>query len=448
VAISSPSRVLHVDGGRQERTWYRPPGESLVAALLPDSAGGLYVGVSPEGRVLHAAEAERLTVVAETGAAFIWALAATEDGSVWIGTGQPGQLLRLDDRGELHTVFESGDDPVRCIAALPGGDVVFGTGGRGRVIRTGKDGQAFVLFDAEEAEVVALEPMDGGEIYALAARGSKQIAAASAAANVTVRVTATAPDPRPSGDEEEEEEEDEQQEPTRRTRGRFKTPPGGVLYALSPSGGARQIWESAAEVPFALSAGRDDRVLVSTGDAGRVYVVDEQGHAAILMELPSDQASAMATGPDGRVLLGGTTDARVARVVPGLERSGSYLTPAIDAGSVADWGRLGWQADVSSGGGLRVAVRGGGSAGRRTSRPAVDCVSRYAPAIPTSPMPPGRIGAIWKEPARGGPRPTYRPRAGSRRGSICGRRNGAILLGWGGSRCSTFRTTAVRRSAT
>jgi len=183
IALSSPTRVVHVVPGREPEFWHATGDETLVAALLPDSEGGVYLALSPDGRVIHAAAPGVAREVADSEALFIWALAASADGSLWIGTGLPGRLLRVDAAGELHVAFESGDDPVRCITALPGGGVVFGTGGRGRVVRTDGDGRPFVLFDAEEAEIVALTTAEDGSVYALTAQGSKQIAAARTAAS-------------------------------------------------------------------------------------------------------------------------------------------------------------------------------------------------------------------------------------------------------------------------
>jgi sugar lactone lactonase YvrE len=347
VALSSPTRVLHLVPGREPEFWHATGDETLVAAILPDGDGGVYIGLSPSGHLIHAAAPGVTREVAITEALFIWALAAAEDGSVWIGTGFPGRLLRVDSEGELHTVFESRDDPVRCVKALGEGGVVFGTGGRGRVVRVDDDGRPFVLFDAEEAEIVALETGEDGSLYVLTARGSKQIAAArtaaSASPDATVRVTATAPDPAPNGDEQPDR--DEQSEAARRRADaqeraaaarRFTTPPGGALYRITPDGDYRPLWKAQNEVPFALARLGDGTLLVATGDRGRIHAIDVAGRESVLVEIPSDQVSALGRSPDGAVLVGGTTDARVARIEPDLRQAGSFVSPVHDAGATAD----------------------------------------------------------------------------------------------------------------
>jgi hypothetical protein len=305
--------------------------------------------------------------VADSGALFVWALARTEDGAVWVGTGLPGRLLRVGEGGEIDPVFESGDDPVRCITALGDGAVVFGTGGRGRVVRVESGGRPFVLFDAEEAEIVALAAAADGTVYALTARGSKQIAAARTAASATpdatVRVTASAPAPEREGEEEDDSGETSEAEAARRAAPRrFKTPPGGALYRIAPGGDFRRLWEAKNEVPFGLVLREDGTLLVSTGDRGRIHAIDPEGRSSMLVRVPSDQASALSLDGERGVLVGGTTDARVERLGAGLRSGGSWISAAHDAGAVADWGRVRWESDLPRGGEVRAALRAGNTA--------------------------------------------------------------------------------------
>jgi len=365
VAVSSPTRVIHLRPGAEPEFWHATGDETLVAAILPDGSGGLYIGLSPDGRLLHATGPGEVEPLADSEALFIWALAAGSDGSVWIGTGLPGRLLRVDPEGRVEAVFESGDDPVRTIAALDDGGVVFGTGGRGRVIRVKPGGRPFVLFDSEETEIVALEIDVDGTIYALAARGAKQVAAARSASSVHVveRVTATAPQSDdPQAQPEPEPEEQPGQSARSQPAARFKTLGGGALYRIAENGDFRRLWDSTTEVPFALARRADGSSLVATGDAGRVYAVDDDGRSSVLVQLASDQASALVRAPDDSLLVGGTTDARVERIEAGPGATGMYLSPVHDAGGVANWGRLHWEAELPSGSKVRAEVRAGNTA--------------------------------------------------------------------------------------
>ncbi len=359
VALSAPGRVLRVGANGAAEVWYEGGGDSLVAALAPDGKGGVYFGLSPAGQLLHAAVPGKAEVVGETGASFIWALAAADDGSIWVGTGIPGRLLRFSLEGQLETVFETGDDPVRCLSSLEGGGVILGTGGHGRVIRFDAQLRPFVLFDADEPEVVDLTPGPDGMVFVLVARGSKQARAApqaAAMADETVRVVAAAP----SGDEDEVVEVVEPEGPRRPTPPRrSSTPQGAVLYRVSADGGGQPIWSSQRETPFALARTTDRHLLVATGDLGRIHRLDERGRESMLLEIPSEQASALAPTSDGGVLVGGTTNARLVLLGSDALDRGIYLTEAFDAGGVAEWGRMTWEAELPRGAEVRVLVRAG-----------------------------------------------------------------------------------------
>jgi hypothetical protein len=370
VALSGPGRVLRVEVGREPEVWFEATEESLVTSMVADGTGGVLFGLSPEGTVMYARrEGGEVTVetVVETGALFVWSLARLEDGTLWVGTGVPGNLMRVSRGKDPVTVFDAGDDPVRTLATIPGGGLVVGTGGRGRVIRIGGDDKAFVLLDAAEDEIVSVAAASDGTIYAVGTKTSKQpsartnapSAAAPAAGATHVVVTADGG----NGQEDSDESAAPSPGPTPpKAPQTFKSQPGGTLYRIDPDGTTRKLWETTAEMPFGVLVDADDALFVGTGDGGRVHALDSEGRSSRLLRIPSNQVSAIAGDGSGRIWLGGTTDARVELLGPGPRKEGSYLSPAVDAGSLADWGRVVWDADVPKGAELRVQARAGNTA--------------------------------------------------------------------------------------
>jgi hypothetical protein len=124
-------------------------------------------------------------------------------------------------------------------------------------------------------------------------------------------------------------------------------------------GGIRKIWSTSKEFPFALTATEAGELIVSTGDEGGLYLLDADGRASRLLRIASSQASAMARGSGGTLVVGGTSDARVELLGPGPRHTGDYLSPAVDAGSVAEWGRLRWDAELPEGTELEIDARSG-----------------------------------------------------------------------------------------
>jgi hypothetical protein len=365
VALSGPGRVQRVVAGEEPEVWFETEDETLVTSMVLDGNDGVVFGLSPEGTIMRATrdgDSIEVEELAATDALFVWTLTRQTDGSLWIGTGVPGRVLRMEPGGELETLFDAGDDPIRCAAALPDGGVVVGTGGRGRIIRVQPDGRAFVLYDAEETEIVSVTVTDDGTVFAVATQSPRQPAPRGRTDAVapqrgaqTVTVTAT-----PHGAERPSETAEEAESPPKPARPQsFQSRPGGSLYRIDPDGTVRKLWDTQNEMPFAVVTTPDGALLVGTGDSGRVHTLDIDGVASRLLRIASEQVSAMAVGADGRVVLGGTTDARVETLGPGLRHEGSYLSPAVDAESIADWGRLLWEADVPRGARLQVQVRSG-----------------------------------------------------------------------------------------
>ncbi len=369
VALSGPGRVLRVAADHAPEIWFESADDELVTAVAADG-GGVLFGVAPHGRVMRARRPDsrelRSELVVDTGAAFVWALAKDVDGTLWIGTGAPGRLMRLRGHGPAEVVFETGDDPVRTIAPLGGGGVVFGTGARGQVLRLEKSGTPFALLDVDESEIAALAVAKDGTIYALATQRGKQAMPArpgpeteGAGEPGIARVTVTAAGP----DDDEGFAEPQAQGPPRPApRPPLAAAPGGALYRIDRSGDVRRLWQTTDATPFDVLVPEAGPVLVATGDKGRVYAIDREGRIAQLLRVSSDQASVLAAGRGGTVIVGGTTDARVEIVGPGSRAEGAYETLAIDAGTVATWGRLRWAGITPRGSRLQVETRAGNTA--------------------------------------------------------------------------------------
>jgi len=358
VALSGPGQVVSIDAEGAGTVWYQADGESLITALLADGRGGVYAGLSPEGRVLHLKSPGEIAVMTETDATFIWALEADGPDTLWIGTGFPGRVYRLHRSRGLETVYETGDDPVRSLAATGSGGVIAGTGGRGRVLRLSPDGSPFVLFDADETEIVALSHESDGTIWALAAAGGKQPSKPGAkeaqGAATHVRVTAKAPEP-----ENKKNSQKQPQKPTKNGQAQtFRANAGGALYRLDESG-VERVWKTATGIPFDVIVDADGFLLVATGDKGQVWQIDRNGRKARTIPIASNQASALARNEKGRIWIAGTSDARVERLDPQPRSKGDYVSLPADARVQARWGRVSWTADTPEGTKIEVAVRAG-----------------------------------------------------------------------------------------
>ena len=367
VALSNPGRLLRIGADGEVATWYEDSAGGMVTAVVSDGEGGAYIGISViDGRVLRARAPGEVELVGETSAMYVWALHREESGKLWAATGVPGQILSRDEGEAWETVLSTGDDPVRCLAALPTGEIVAGTGLEARVIRIGEDGKPFVLFDGDRDEIVALATTDSGRIYALAAGPRKKAGSpageppgGNGGSTTVVRVTAS---PDPDEPDESDSEPNPQNGPRPATRPTRPTRPGSALFRLDPEGGYWKIWESSTELPFALAVDAQGFPIVGTGERGRIVRLDPEGTTTRVLRFPSETVTALLAAADGRILVGGAVDARLAEIGPGYAEEAVFVSEGFDAQTVAEWGRVRWDADLPSGTRLRLRVRAGNTA--------------------------------------------------------------------------------------
>lgn len=389
--LSGPARLLHVDADGTSEVWHRPDDEQLFTAVAAEPGGGVILGRSPSGELWRFRGPEDGEKIADTDAAFIWALEFSPEGDLWVGTGLPGRVLRVvGDRTEV--IYETFQDPVRCLLPLSDGGVLVGTGGQGHLMRIAPDGSPFVLYDAVEPEVVAIARDDEGVIYALAVGGARLPGRPNGSAATprppvgqTVRVTLE-PDGA-SGEPAVDDGEDDarRDRPEKEKAGQsLSAVPGGTIYRIETDGSVHIVWSTIDELPFAMQQLPDGRLLVATGDRGRLHAIDPQtGQSSRLLRVAANQASALDVDDDGGIWVGATQDARVERVGPGRRESGSYRSPVVDAGTIAEWGRVIFRNERPEDGAVVGAIRVGNTAspdGTWSDWASLDVADRRLPA--------------------------------------------------------------------
>lgn len=342
VALSEPARVVRVTPEGKADVWYEGAAEAWVTAVAVAGREVVFA-TAPDG-VIHRVRRGGAEVLAESGARYVWDLAVAPDGAVWAAVGSPGRVLRIDRDAEVDTVVDTGDDPVRSLHVRRDGSVVAGTGRRGRVLAIDAEARrAVTLLDAPEAEIVALvgstergrssasaplwvlaardpdEPSDGGSRKPNGKPSTGEAEAANNGeapgnppADAVVRVSAGLP------------------------RG------GGALYRLDPDGRFERLWEENVDVPYAAAVQANGTVWVGVGDEGRIVRIDRSGKASIAARVASAKVTALAATADGGMAIGATEDARLLRASSTTASVGVLTTLAIDAGWVAEWGRVEW----------------------------------------------------------------------------------------------------------
>ncbi len=169
-AASDANGVLYVGEGVSGALW-RIEGEqfqrialpaTLVTALAVDPDGAVYVGTSPEG-TLFRVQNEQVTPLGNTGARYINAL-HWHEGKLYIATGVPARVM-VWESGVLRTLFTSEEAHFSALAVGADGTVYAGTSERGLVYRIAPSGVAEPIADLSEPSISALFWHESGALF-------------------------------------------------------------------------------------------------------------------------------------------------------------------------------------------------------------------------------------------------------------------------------------------
>ena len=310
---------------------------ATAAVELPD--GSWIVAGAPTGRLWKIAKDGTREHWADTDARYVWKLALDANGSVWAATGDPARLLALDADGEARRVFEPDESHLTVLQAAPSGGWWVGGAGRGRLYHVDTDGRAEVIYDDDLDEVVSLTTFGDERIVAL----TRHKPGGDRAPRIRIRLprepidTTSLPG---LGDEVSRSLEGTlEADETPRVADSI---PRGRVIRLGREGATEEIWSSATQAPFALSSS-DTQIWMGIGEPATLLEYGDDGWTRTA-SWPENTITSM-TVERGTLALTTAHAATVLRSLPSRESGGSLLSPAADAGAVAQWGRLRWRSE-------------------------------------------------------------------------------------------------------
>ena len=344
LGTGNSGRVLRVDADGTVTTLLEAR-EPTVFAVAVDDQGVAWAGGSPGGHV-YRIDGSDSGVFYDAGEVYIWAIEPDGDGGLWLATGVEGHVHRVDADGRGRVAYDVDDVHVRSLLALDSGEALVGTAGEGLVLLLQADGSARTLYDSDMAEIVALEKGSNGECFAAAIR--------SEAGFVGVA-------PQPVNGQGESGTGVTVIDGTPAANGATGT--NGVrsrVMRFACAGGVMEtVWTSAEETVYDLLWHRD-RLWIGTGQEGKVYSLDD-GEVVLEKDLGERQVVALLADVEGPSLAT-TNAAALYRMMRERERSGTYTSPVLDAGQIAEFGTLAWRGDAASAGDVRFSARSGMSA--------------------------------------------------------------------------------------
>ena len=340
---SGSAKVFAIDRNGKSRTFAELDGLEIHALVL-DGSGALYAATDPDGKIYKIAADGKPKLFYDPHQKYIWAMAFNSKGDLFVATGDQGEIYRVTPAGTGSVFFKTEETHARSLAMDAHDDLIVGTEPSGLVLRISPSGQGFVLYQSPKREITAVAIKPDGAIYA-AGVGNKTAVAQAAPP------PASAPNPMPGGTS---------------VSGNVRSAPaagmpgpslagGSEVYRINSDGSPRTIWTSAQDIVYAIGFDTAGLPLLGTGNRGKIYRLDSDSLSTLLLDVTPTQVTGFGASPQGNLYAVTGNIGKVLRIGPGFEKSGTFQSDVLDAGSFTYWGRI----DYRGSGKISVFTRSG-----------------------------------------------------------------------------------------
>jgi hypothetical protein len=363
VGGGASAKVLRVDRKGKAETVFEAKALG-VRALAADLADGLFVATFPGGRVYRVGAEGKTEVYFEPEERYLWAMAADAFDRLYVASGERGVVYVITGRGEGRPFFDSDEPHITALAADPTGRLLAGSAGRGLLYRLDAEGRPEVILDSRLDEVSAVVAASDGTVYAAAQSEpgpARPRRPGDKGDEMTIEVTPA------EGDSLLEEAASQRRKLVIDLADLIPAPaegkarPASQVFRALPGRTPLSVWSSSSERAYALALDARGHLLFGTGPSGNLYRLEPDGSTTLLKRFPAAQVTAITTGADGRTYVLTSNPGRAHVLEPHPASSGRYLSPVHDAGSVAAWGSVRFEADTPPGTRVEVALRSGNS---------------------------------------------------------------------------------------
>ncbi|HET9480512.1 MAG TPA: hypothetical protein VFP98_02050 [Candidatus Polarisedimenticolia bacterium] len=335
-----------------------------VRAVAPGGRGDVYIATFPNGGIYRLPAEGDAEPWFEAEDRYLWAMTIDRAERLHVATGERGIIYSVTGKAEGTIAFDTDEAHVTALALDQDGSLLAGTDPDGLLYRIGPDGRISVLLDSDLREIPAVAVGPGGVLYAAAIgeEPARPVLKAGERNDLKIEVT-----PAVDGGVLEESTDlprkitidlaDLLPAPSGQARGA-----SGRIYRLEPGRAPVVVWKSDTERVYSLAYHGDRGLVFGTGGAGaegRLYRLEEDGTSTLLHRLKEAQVTVLSAAPDGRLYACTSNPGRVYVLDIGSVAAGSYRSAVHDAGRLADWGTVSWQADVPSGTRIEVSTRSG-----------------------------------------------------------------------------------------
>jgi hypothetical protein len=306
--------------GKELKLFYTASEPEIYALTFHD--GALFAGTSPNGKIYRIDPATaKSTTYFDPKEAYIWAIEFLPGGDLAVATGVGGKLFRVNAKGEGKVLFDAPETHLRSLAVRPDGTLLVGGSGKGRIYEVRPDGIAHALFDSPLSEISSIYIDPSGLAWAAgvsnvlptAAPAKAAAAAKTQQSSTATTTTASSDTPKKDGDAAATSVDVSFSFDDGSATATAGAQSGsGELYRINPDGFVETVRKFEREMIYAISAGRDGGLLLSTGPQGRIYEL-RKNELALIAAVPEKQIVSI-DGSGGDMLVTTTNSGAIYRM--------------------------------------------------------------------------------------------------------------------------------------
>lgn len=342
---SGSAKLFQIDRGGKARTFAELDGLE-IHALAVDSKDQLYAATDPDGKVYKISSDGKARVFYDPRQKYIWGMVFNSKGDLFVATGDQGEIHRVTSNGTGSLFFKTDETHARSLAIDSQDNLIVGTEPSGLILRVSPSGEGFVLYQAPKREITAVAVAKNGTIYA-AGVGTK-LPGNAAPSTLPSPIVQAVPLGAASGN-------------PALGNAPNRTPPaasiagGSEVYRINTDGSPKKVWSNTQDVVYAVGFDQSGRTLLGTGNRGKIYRLDSDAMSTLLLDATPTQVTGFGTSAMGDLYAITGNIGKVFRIGPGLEKSGTFESDVLDAGSFAYWGRISYRGT----GNVTVSTRSG-----------------------------------------------------------------------------------------
>jgi hypothetical protein len=340
-------------------------GESEVYALAFHD-GALFAGSSPNGKVYRIdAESGKAEVFFDPKEAYIWALHFLSNGDLAVATGVNGKLFRVTPKGEGKVWYDAPDTHLRSIAERKDGSLLVGGTARGRIYEVRGEGSAHALFDSTLSEISAIYVDPSGDAWAAGVSSTLPTSAPAPKQQAKPAATTTSTTAATGSTSASSEKKDDGSNGGVEVSFSFDDATGNTaaqsgsaeLYRIHPDGFVEIARKFEREMIYAIDAGPNGSILLSTGPQGRIYQFRD-GETSLVAAVPEKQVVSISAA-GGQTIITTTNSGAVYRMDGALSARAEFRSAAKDVERFSRFGHYRIEGNDVGDGHVAVAFRSG-----------------------------------------------------------------------------------------